>query len=460
MEPSAGRNQEWRGAAVSALLEHGVVDAHHHMVGRSQRKERDPGLLKWLEESYLCCFTLPASGVAAEEWKAQGLTDEQKIPSLLRFLRLARMTTYYQIVKQGLLTCFGFDIDNINESNWHELDEQIRHANNRQDWFEEVLGRRMAMKSGVLDKQVAGTDPDSSGHSDWYEYILKVRPNRDNREVNSKTVVRQSDGQISKNAVKVDALFYGYLKCAGDELRQLFGGEPENVHGLDEYLKYVDEALGRIKSDSTNVALKVALAGVRSLEFPVTAKSKAEKVFTSDLDKLTAENAVDFENFLMHYICGKAAEHGLPIQWHVATGPGGYNTYRNCSAGLLTDLIIRHPETKFDLMHGGFPNYGECGSLASRFSNVYLNLAWMTMISDAGARQVLDDWLDYVPANKIMWSGDCTYVEETIGTYLVSRDQVIDVLGGKIARGQIGREDALFYLRGIFRDNATELFGL
>ena len=172
------------------------------------------------------------------------------------------------------------------------------------------------------------------------------------------------------------------------------------------------------------------------------------------------ENVADFENFIMHHICARAAKYRLPIQFHAGTGPGGYWAYLNFSVRELTSLILQHPDTIFDVMHGGYPNYGECGALVSHFANVYANLSWMIMISDAEARRVLDNWLDYVPVNKIMWGGDCQLVEQTYGTYLVARQQIIEVLGNKIAREQITQEDGLLYLERIFCDNAQELFGL
>ena len=55
---------------------------------------------------------------------------------------------------------------------------------------------------------------------------------------------------------------------------------------------------------------------------------------------------------------------------------------------------------------------------------------------------------------------DCVFVEETLGAYLVAREQVIAVLGGKIAQAQIGSDEALVYLKRIFCDNARQFFGL
>lgn len=127
----------WRETAFNVLIKHGVVDAHHHMIGRRQRRKRNPGLLDWLEESYLLCFTFPSTGTMQDEWSNHNLPKTRRIRSLLPFLKLTRITTYYQIIKRGLLSSFGFDIDKLNETNWQDLDKLIRQVNKREDWFEE-----------------------------------------------------------------------------------------------------------------------------------------------------------------------------------------------------------------------------------------------------------------------------------------------------------------------------------
>ena len=460
-DPSA-----WRQSARDHLLDYGVVDAHHHTLGRSQRRERNPGLWDWLSESYLFLGSLTAAGLDAEEFLASGLPDDRKVQMLLPVLRLTRATTYYRIVREGLGAAFDFDLDELNESNWQILDGMIRQANEQDDWFEQILGEKMNQRSGVLDLHVGGTLVDaistigSGDASNWYEYILKVRPTRDAQTVAQKTKRRSLDGQPSRAAFKIDSLLYGYLQCVRSELKELFGGNPEDVRELEGYLDYVDGVFDRISGDSRVVALKSAICGVRSLGFPLVDTSRAQRAFRVPAERLNGEDAACFENFMMHYICRRAGECGLPIQFHTGTPFAGCNDDRSCSPSSLTGLIATHPQTSFDLMHGGYPYYGECATLAVRFPNVYLNLAWLTMISDSETHRALDTWLDHVPANKIMWGGDCVFVEETYGTYLVSREQVIEVLANRIDQGQISPDDGLLYLRRIFCDNARELFGL
>ncbi len=463
---SAFSLSQWRETARNRLREHGIVDAHHHTLGQSQRRERNPGLWDWLSESYLFLVSIRAAGLEVDKFLDPGVPDNHRAQMLLPILKLTRATTYYRIVWEGLRTAFDFDLNTLDESNWQVLDELVRQANQQDDWFDEILVRRMNQRSGVLDRQVGGTLTDAimtigaGDVADWDNYILKVRPTRDANEMAAKTKKRSLDGQPSKASVKIDSLLYGWPQSVRSELQELFGGNPEEVQDLDGYLNYVDGILEQISADRQLVALKSAIVGVRSLHFPLVDKARAQRVFREPVEHLTAEDVTSFEDFIMNHICRRAGECGLPIQFHTGSPFAGAHPDRYCAPSFLTGLIARYPETRFDLMHGGYPYWGESATLAVRFPNVYLNLAWLTMISDSEARVALHSWLDQVPANKIMWGGDCVFVEETYGTYLVSREQVIDVLGEKISRSEISPDDGLVCLQRIFCDNAKELFAL
>jgi len=454
-------SRSWKAHARRELSRHGVIDAHHHSVSQAQRGWTRTGFWDWLSQSYLAFLAEPA-GTAADRLWDDSAPEDERLDLLIRFLKMTRATTYYQIVRRGLLTAFDFDINQLDRASWRDLDARISEASQAEDWSFGLLRREMNQVSGVLDKHAVGTLADAltAGTFDWYEYILNVRPHRDNKQVNAKTVVREIDRRLTRAAVKIDSLFYGYLPCVRDELDQLLLRTPETFTSLESYLNYVDDVLDHCKSDGDIVALKSAIAGVRTLDFTRADRRSAEAVFTLKPQQLTPEQARNFENYLMHHLCNGAGARALPFQLHVAAGPGGYQADSACRPGLLTPLILEHPRTKFDLMHAGYPHWGECGMLAARFPNVYLNLSWSCMISASDLRRMLDSWIDQLPANKIMWGGDWVYAEETLGVFLVCRDQMITVLADKIAKGWMEPDAATSYLKGAFCDNARLLFGL
>jgi len=441
------------------LAESGIVDAHHHMLGDSQRRAINPGLWEWLNESYLWLavissgFVIPPGSVSVDV----------RMSRLMPYLRRTSATTYYAIAREGLFAVYGFDLDELTESNWRELDKLIRDLNGRSGATTQLATEHMNLVNGVLDVQVGGTLVDAMttrATFDWYDYLARVRPHLDSGVVDAKTKVRQVDGYRSAQAIKIDTLLYGHLACCRREMKRLFGGSPEDIDTLDEYLGYVEDVIFGIARDPAKVALKSAIAGVRPLDFSPTEKPEASRVFSARPDALTPEEIADFENFIMHFICERAGYYELPVQIHTGAGPGGYNTDDRCRPSLLVQLIARNPATKFDLLHGGYPNWAESAGLACRFANVYLNTSWMTMVSDSQARLALDCWFDHVPSNKITWGGDCTYIEESVGAYRVALRQAVDVLERRVDDSRISCENALSCVRRFFRDNAIELYGI
>jgi predicted TIM-barrel fold metal-dependent hydrolase len=430
-----------------AIADSGVIDAHHHMLTHMQRRSRDVGLWSWLQSSYFAQLVTPCG-------LSLSLFDEKDEKALATLMDRTRATTHYQIARRGLLAAYGCD---LNDRDWRKLDESIQRATNKDDWSHDFLKREMNLVDGVLDKHVGGTlvDAMTCGEHDWYRYITQMRPTR---HVSGKTRLRDIDARITHASAKIDSFLYGHQTCTHDELSAFFG-VPGELNELDEYLAYVDEAFKHMGADPHIVALKTAIGDVRRLMFEPVSKQRAAKVFI----ERTPQTVRDFEDFMMHRLCDLAAEHNLVFQFHTGMGPngtGGYIADPDANVALLTGLILKHPDTQFDLMHGGYPHWREAAMLAARFSNVSLNLSWCSIISAGDLHHLLDSWIDQVPAHKIFWGSDCVYAEEVLGAFLLSRDVLVDVLCCKVNTGVLSAKDAADYAACVFRDNASQLFGI
>lgn len=78
----------------------------------------------------------------------------------------------------------------------------------------------------------------------------------------------------------------------------------------------------------------------------------------------------------------------------------------------LVNLLLEYREARFDLFHAGYPYQGEVAALGKNFPNVYVDLCWLHVISPWVARQTLHEWIETVPANKILgFGGDYLFVE-------------------------------------------------
>ena len=85
----------------------------------------------------------------------------------------------------------------------------------------------------------------------------------------------------------------------------------------------------------------------------------------------------------------------------------------------------------------------------------------MYVITMAGSRQILSEWIDLVPAERILGFGsDVGYPEFVYGHLIMAGSCLADVLAEKVERDFLSKETALDLARMMLRDNPMELYGL
>ena len=77
-------------------------------------------------------------------------------------------------------------------------------------------------------------------------------------------------------------------------------------------------------------------------------------------------------------------------------------------------------------------------------------------------RRALDEWLDVVPVTKILaWGGDYWMaLEKVYGHLVMARENVAEVLAGRIHRGLMTESHALEVATMMFCTNAETLYNL
>jgi predicted TIM-barrel fold metal-dependent hydrolase len=114
---------------------------------------------------------------------------------------------------------------------------------------------------------------------------------------------------------------------------------------------------------------------------------------------------------------------------------------------------------RFCLYHGGYPYGGELSALAKNFRNVYIDMCWMYIISPSYSKRYLHEWLETVPANKIMaFGGDYHNVENIYGHAVMARQVISHVLIEKVRSGYLTEEEAKSIARMVMRDNALAFY--
>ncbi len=225
-----------------------------------------------------------------------------------------------------------------------------------------------------------------------------------------------------------------------------------SVTSFDDYLAFIDQVFLLAKQAGI-VGLKHSLAYERNLSFENVPRERAAEAFGRPRSELTPAQVKAFEDFLMWYLCELSARYDLPFQIHT-----GHARIQGSNPMLLVDLIEANPKTRFSLFHGGIPWVGESAAIAMRHRNVYLDCVWLPTLSPVMARRALHEWLDLVPANRILWGADCNHAEGIYGATVVTREVLAEVLAERVDRGDLRFEDAEHIGRRILRENALDLF--
>ena len=206
-------------------------------------------------------------------------------------------------------------------------------------------------------------------------------------------------------------------------------------------------------------AIKLALAYDRRIEFLPVDHQTAEQIWRAGPLAATPEQQTALQDYLCYYAVGEATKRGLPVQIHTGMLEGlrGYQP-AHVSPLLLVPLILAFPEARFDLFHAGFPYARELAALGLQFPNVWADLCWVPLVSEAAAVQILEEWMDMLPGNKLLWGSDCVSPVNVVGAAIFGRRTVVEAVARKVEAGALGERQAERLVEGVLRENARGLF--
>ncbi len=348
-------------------------------------------------------------------------------------LNYSRNTSYYSHFAMGFVKLYDFNDLFFTKENIARLSDEIeKNYTDYESWFDNAF-RKAGFEKMFLDQywKPFNTEVDTR----YYALVFHINP------------------LISSATQKPEK---------GAELRSIYrmaSDEGFSINNLDDYLSYCDHLFKRNAAKGA-VCIKNSQAYSRTLYYEDVPYKEANELFNRPSSGLSPVEAKRIEDFMFHWIIGKAVEYDLPVQIHTGYLAGNGNTLENSRPTLLNNLFLKYPKAKFDLFHGGFPWTGEFAALGKMFPNVYLNLVWLPQISREEAISTLEVIFDCVPYNKILWGGDCHPIEESAGSLEYGRDVVSEVLARRVERGLLTEEVAFEIIDRIFRENAIELFRL
>ncbi|GAA4716664.1 amidohydrolase family protein [Nocardioides conyzicola] len=161
---------------------------------------------------------------------------------------------------------------------------------------------------------------------------------------------------------------------------------------------------------------------------------------------------------LVAFVVHEAAARGLPLQVHTGLGDRDLDLRRADPLHLLP--LLRTVEVPVLLLHC-YPFHRQAGYLAQAFDHVSFDVG--LAVNHLGARSVelVAESLELAPYAKQLYSSDAYGVPElhVLGS-LLWRRAMGEVLGGWLARGDCGLDDAVRIVDLVAAGNARRVYGL
>lgn len=317
--------------------------------------------------------------------------------------------------------------------------------------LEELYGIKVCAENFIeINNAIINAYKDSSHHLD----ILRKNC-RFERIVNE----RQPDPGSNLNhpelfspSFRCDCYFSGYLKDKpepnGFYAYSTF--KDENISSLKEYIEQMNNTILN-KKKAGCVALKVAIAYERPLEFVNTDYYKAAKAFNNN--NATEDEIIAFGDYIMFELAKIAARNNIPLQIH--TGMGQLKATNPIK---LLKLIESNPETKFHLLHGGFPWFADTYAFLHNYKNVWSDTCWIPYLSSHSAKDYLITALEVSDSERLTWGCDTWMSEDAFGALLAMEHTLSKALGEMADDGAFDIDYAVYLSQRILYQNGKELF--
>ncbi|HEX2184680.1 MAG TPA: amidohydrolase family protein [Chloroflexota bacterium] len=400
-----------------------TVDCHSHTMLRREYEAQGERSLFTIG-SY---FERDISGLTGRPAAAlyEGAADDAARWGRLRaVLARGRNVSYWRhnvVTYQGL---FDLPDDDVTDENWAALNARIKERTAAPGWYDHVTRERCN-----LITQVRNVPWDEDWEPEYFTAVLRMEP------------------ALRLHQLETRARLEAHL---GRPLGDL----PALRRGLADYVASY-AARGA-------VGIKLAHAYFRSLRHEPVPESVAGPIYDRARrgGELKDAEVTALQDHLVWYLAGLAADLGLVFQIHTGMQGNWGHIPDSDPLGLLP-LIRAHRTVRFDLFHAGYPYARELGVAGKHYPNVWLNACWIYLITMAGSRQILSEWLDLVPGERLLGFGsDVRWPELVYGHLVMARACLADVLAEKVERDFLSKEAALDLVRLLMRDAPAALYGL
>ncbi len=399
-----------------------TVDCHSHtMLEREYRKAAPFDLFNFM--SYFNRDIETVAGRPAGEALA-GKTDDERWAKLRAILDKGRNVSYWRHNLVVYRSLFGLRGQELTDRNWRPLSRRIQKQTAQPDWYRHVTEDVCRLRTQVRNVP---------WFEDWEPRYFTA-------------ILRMEEALNLHNAATRERLEAN----RGVSIRSLKAAKAALAALTEDYVRRGARGI------------KLAHAYSRTLHCEPVSEPAARRIFAKALRGATlgADEVKQLQDHIIFFLAGLAGDLGLVFQIHTGV-QSNWGHIPDSDPLLLIPLLRAHPRVRFDLFHAGYPYSRELGMLGKHYPNVWLNLCWMYVITMAGSRHVLSEWIDLVPGHRLLGFGsDVPYPEFAYAHLLMARSCLADVLADKVARDFLSEDAARTLARRMLHDNAVELYGL
>ncbi len=354
-------------------------------------------------------------------------SDGERWQRLKSIIERAQNVSYFRhniATYQGI---FDFADDDLTDDNWAALNERIKEWTARPGWYDHVTREKCNLVT-----QIRNVPWYEDWEPEYFTATLRMEP-----------AIR--DGSLL--AAEQRAPFEAHMNREFSTVAALKQGLADYVDG------YVRRG---------TIGIKLAHAYNRTLATEDVPEAAVETIWQRALrgEEPSAADVRAFQDHIIWWLAGLCTDENLIFQIHTGM-QSNWGHIPDSDPLHLLPMIRAHRNTRFDLFHAGYPYGRELGVLGKHYPNVWLNMCWVYIITMAGARQILSEWIDLVPHYRLLGFGsDLSWPEMIYGHLVMARSCIADVLAEKVERDFLSKAAALELARGLMHDSPLAFYGL
>ena len=438
--------------ALSAGLQEGLqattmLDAHTHLTGgRLAARGLHDILLYHMVISDLYAAGCP-NGARLTEYPGFPTPEEAhaRLRQAIHYLPRIQNTSGFWGVRTILRDLYEWD-EPITKDNWQRLDAMIAERADDRSWQREILhGANISRLTTELARRREGLDDDILHYS--MEWAFFTRTQR---------------GEF-------DTALYELERCwgnpPGSPIPHGAGGRPAServIRTLDDVHAAMDHFVGQLAATSvislaTHISTDIVFQRVSDGQMAAALARRGEAG--------PAERDI-YASYIHELFLTALEPHAerIAFQFSFAAEPMPHETASlvpQRAIADLADVAARHPKVKFlCFVASRHANQSLC-TLCRELPNFAMVGYWWHNFFPGAIRQVMEERLDMLPANKqIGFFSDAYSIEWTYAKAKIVRNQMAHVLAQKILQGQYAFGEALDAARATLFDAPRHLLGM